>query len=298
MAVSVIVTTRNRCAFLERAVRSVLNQTHRNLELIVVDDCSTDGTAEFCQGVDDRRFRWITSSRQLGGGGARNLGATVAQYEYVAFLDDDDWWHASKLARQLEVFTQNPSVGLVYTGFDMIRTRDGTTIRSVFPRERGLIEKPLYQTNCIGTTSTVMMTRSLLRACSGFDESLASCQDWDLWLRASRLSEVDFVSDTLVYYTVHSQRISTNFLARTTGLLSMLQKHETGFRQIPSAYASHLCELADLFAMTDNFTDSARYYRASWHQMRSWRAAICSFFLYFGIPIRRIAFRIKSRLVT
>ena len=109
--VSVVLPTHNRKFFLEIAIRSVLEQTERNIELIVVDDASTDGTSELLNQLAslDNRIKLLRNDKSLGGGGARNIGIAASSGEWVAFLDDDDEWLPTKLNRQLDKLNASPA---------------------------------------------------------------------------------------------------------------------------------------------------------------------------------------------
>ena len=98
--VSVVITTKNRKDLLLRAINSVRNQTYKEIEIIVVDDASTDGTREICENMDDLVYVYIPLNESKGGNYARNLGIKTANGEYIAFLDDDDYWEVSKIQKQ------------------------------------------------------------------------------------------------------------------------------------------------------------------------------------------------------
>ena len=123
--VSIIIPTRNRAASLPRAIESVLAQTYTDWELIVVNDQSTDETAEVIAAyrAKDRRIQGVIGNRE-GSGLARNVGIRYSQGRYVAFLDDDDLWLPEKLAAQVEVVEQMPDVSLVFTDASVMRGTD------------------------------------------------------------------------------------------------------------------------------------------------------------------------------
>ena len=131
--VSVIIPTYNRAACLKLALASVLNQTYQNFEIIVVDDASTDGTADVVRGFADARITYVRHDVNRGkvgaGAAARNSGIARAQGTYIAFLDDDDEWLPEKLARQVAVLDRGPrSVGAIYTGFVKIDQATGQIV--------------------------------------------------------------------------------------------------------------------------------------------------------------------------
>ena len=222
--VSVIIPTCDRAHLLERAVKSVLDQSFDDYEVIVVDDHSRDDTLEVIERLRDKRVRCIARCQRGGGAAARNTGIEAASGEYLAFLDDDDAWHDRKLQSQIEVMQRRPEVGLVYTGAVHIHQHNGQIFKTVTPRYRGNIFQVLLERNVIGTTSSIMVRKESLLAVGGFDESFPSCQDWDLYLRLARDWAFDFVGEALVDFYLHPVRITRNDRARIDGRKMILEK--------------------------------------------------------------------------
>jgi glycosyltransferase involved in cell wall biosynthesis len=149
--------------------------------------------------LTDPRIKLIRHERNRGGGAARNTGIQAGSAPYVAFLDSDDEWLPRKLARQLEVFEASgdpAGLGLVYTGAERIYA-DGTVSWRAPSRPVDLSRLLLVE-NVVGETSVGMVPRSVLEAIHGFDESLPSCQDMDLWLRICERFRADIVPEALV----------------------------------------------------------------------------------------------------
>jgi glycosyltransferase involved in cell wall biosynthesis len=224
--VSVIIPTHNRARLLPAAVASALNQSFRDLEIIVVDDASTDGTTDVRRQFLDSRLRWLRHESPRGGAAARNSGIVQCRGEYVAFLDDDDEWHPDKLARQMEVFAKNADKSAaVYTGYVVIDAVTGRIIGRKTPAKRGDLYPDLLAGNCIGGTSCMVLKRACLDRIGLFDERLPSFQDYDLWMRISREFQFDYVADPLVKYFVHPKKIWTDSDALLRGLEIMLEKY-------------------------------------------------------------------------
>ena len=177
------------------AVDSVLAQTASDHELIVVDDGSTDETPLRLRDYG-ARLTVLTESRQ-GVAAARNLGARRASGKYLAFLDSDDLWHPRKLQRQLDFMDQNPNVQICQT--DEIWIRNGVRVnpRRKHRKPSGDIFRPSLEL-CLVSPSAVMMQRELFDRVGGFDESFPVCEDYDLWLRISKDTEVPLIPDALV----------------------------------------------------------------------------------------------------
>lgn len=224
--VSVIIPTYNRAHSVKRAARSVLAQSHTNLELLIVDDCSQDNTEEIVRELNDSRVHYIRHLENRGGSAARNSGIRVAQGDYIAFLDSDDTWLPDKLSRQINLF-QNAGgqVGVTYTGFT-VKDNGGQILDVRIPRLRGDIFRQLLCANWVGTTSTVMMRRDCFAKQGLFDETLPSCQDWDMWIRLARDYEYDYIPEPLVDYidAPATTRITGNISAMIAGHESVLHK--------------------------------------------------------------------------
>lgn len=212
--VSVIIPTHNRFKLLFRAIESVINQTYNDIEIIVVSDGSTDDTDVFMQRyLDNSRVKYISYSPARGGNYARNRGIEAAEGEYIAFLDDDDEWLPIKVERQVAMMEENHEIGLVYTGINCIYVNEG--ISYIFkPTSKGDLSKKILFQNCIGSTSSVMLRRSLCRACR-FDENLQARQDFDLWINVLQACKAGVVTEPMVnYYNYRNQTQISSFTAR------------------------------------------------------------------------------------
>ncbi len=203
-AVTAIITTFNRERFLDAAIRSVVSQTYGDFELLVLDNSSSDGTAALVGRWTDPRVRYVRHA-PLTIAAARNLGVRTASGEFVAFLDDDDEWLPEKLERQVGAFRRAPSgVGLVYGGFTRIDER-GAAAGTHRPTLRGRILPALLAQGdaFTGSASNPMMRAEVLRALGGFNEALATSEDWELYLRLAEEYEVELVPDVLVRIRAH-----------------------------------------------------------------------------------------------
>jgi glycosyltransferase involved in cell wall biosynthesis len=207
--VSAILAVRDREGCVARAIRSVLAQTYGPVELIVVDDGSTDGTAEVVRAFEPRlRLISIPAS---GVYAARNLGLREARGELVAFIDSDDSWRPDKLAAQVALM--RPEVGLVYGDTVHVTApsdgapRTGLTSFLVAPPARGRAAAALAWCNFV-PTCTVLARRALLEATGGFSEAQPLSADYLAWFRIALRAELDFVPRPVADYTVHSAGIS------------------------------------------------------------------------------------------
>lgn len=209
-----------------RAISSVLAQTCRDYEVVVVDDGSTDHTAEAVVAIRDDRIRLIRHGRNRGGGAARNTGIQSTMAPLVAFLDSDDEWMPAKLERQLEAFERSSEdVALVYAGVERIDA-DGHAAIDI-PRPHPDLASRLLVQNVVGETSVPMVRRSALEQVGGFDEELPASQDMDLWLRICEPFRAIVVPEVLVRVRKgnDSSRISINIKAGLAGRELFRRKH-------------------------------------------------------------------------
>jgi glycosyltransferase involved in cell wall biosynthesis len=226
----VIIPTYNRWPMLREAVDSVLAQTYRDFELIVVDDGSTDSSTARLARITEP-IRIISQSRR-GVAAARNAGARAAQGQYLAFLDSDDLWLPQKLAVQSVFMSTRPDIAICQA--EEIWVRNGIRIN---PKARH--KKPsgdiFYRSLelCLVSPSAVMMTRALFDEIGGFDEALPVCEDYDLWLRIAVEHSVPLLPEPLVVKRGgHADQLSRSLWGmdrfRITALQKLLRSGLTG----------------------------------------------------------------------
>lgn len=224
--VTVIIPTYRRPVFLHNAIKSVLNQTFQDFEVIIVDDASNDRTSEVVKSFTDSRICYIHHETNKGGSVARNTGIRNAHGEYIAFLDDDDEWLPEKLGQQVEVMEKSPpGIGGVFTGCTKIDRVSGKIVGRKTPMQRGRLSQTLLVKNCISSTSSILLRKECIERVGLFDESLPSFQDYDLWLRISREFQFESIQEPLFIYHIHDKKIWTNLEALSTGLSLILEKH-------------------------------------------------------------------------
>ncbi|MEZ4599309.1 MAG: glycosyltransferase family 2 protein [Syntrophotaleaceae bacterium] len=246
-SVSVVVPTCNRAHMIEKAINSVLNQTFEDLELIVVDDCSEDETAEVVEQIKDPRLKFFRQTERKGAAEARNAGVAVSSGKYLAFLDDDDEWLPDKLQRQLEVFKTDPEMGMVYSGYYYVNAENNEIYREFQPSWRGKLDDLLLMENCIGTTSSAVVGRDCFNQVGGFDVSLPSSQDWDLWIRIAQVRPIDYVSCPLVKFLNHDARITHNMGSKIQGKVKLLKKIMPLVQNKPKVLSHHYFVIGFLY---------------------------------------------------
>lgn len=209
--VSVIIPTCNRRHTLGRALRSVLSQQDVVFEVLVVDDGSTDGTAEWLE----KEFPSVVCLRQNNAGpaAARNTGIRSARGPWLAFLDSDDVWESGKLAAQLAFFRENPQYRICQT--EEIWIRNGKRVNPMNKHRKSgghIFERCLEL--CLISPSAVMMHRDLMDESGLFDESYPACEDYELWLRITAREPVGLIETPYVIkYGGHTDQRSREFPA-------------------------------------------------------------------------------------
>jgi len=212
MKVSVILPTYNRSRMISEAIDSVLNQTFKDFELIVVDNYSTDNTESAVQSYRDKRIRYYKNHNHGLVSVSRNYGIEKSGGEYIAFLDDDDLWLPEKLEKQLILLDSNKELGLVYSDYYNMDS-NGNLIgepcfRSLKPF-RGNVFNELIVVNFVPQL-TVLIRREALDVVGGFNLKYRIAQDYDLWLRIAERYLIDFTEEPLAKYRIHGGNVSGN----------------------------------------------------------------------------------------
>jgi glycosyltransferase involved in cell wall biosynthesis len=208
--ISVIIPNYNYARYLEQAIESVLTQSYENVELIIVNNGSTDNSLEVLEKFGDKIH--LIDQPNLGQSGARNSGLSLSSGELIAFLDADDFWEPNKLEMQLSLM--NNATQLVYSGISPFKDPGGEKLQSVLPKYKGSCSK--YFIDLPGASivlsgeSTALFSRELLEKVGIFDPELNSTAGWDFFRRCSRLTNFDFVNEPLVNYRLHSSNMSNS----------------------------------------------------------------------------------------
>lgn len=256
-AVSVVIPTFNRLKSLPRALESVLRQTFEDIEVIVVDDCSADGTWDYLNSVRDPRLRVIRHEVNRGGGAARNTGIKAARASLVAFQDSDDEWLVTKLATQIEEYNRvnSPEYGAIYCA----KITSGEGKFGVYgPREVQYMPLPGYEKTAgdisrelvrraMISTQTLMVRKDLLEQIGGFDETLKLGQDWDMTTRLSRITKFIFVDKPLALCFTSSDSISKVKSNQGVARKKLLDTHLDLISQDRALHASYLTEIARVY---------------------------------------------------
>lgn len=260
--VSVVIPSYNRGHAIGACIDSVLAQTLEDFEIVVVDDASTDDTRARVAAIADPRVRYVAHAANRGGAAARNTGVRAARGDFIAFLDSDDSWSPRKLERQIALLGERgPDYGVAYTWF-IGRDRDGREVSRSDHSLDGSVADALLVANYVGTFSSIVVRRDVFERVGGLDESLRSCQDWDLSIRLSRVTKICCVEDYLVSYFhngADKHRISSNPASLIQGHRRMLEKFGDEYARLPRDKAAQALKgFLDVFAGAGSFADVLR----------------------------------------
>lgn len=266
VTVSVILPTYNRRHTIRRAIASVLGQTLEDYEMLVIDDGSTDGTADLMRTFKDPRVRYVRRYQNCGASAARNVGLDLARGKYIAFLDSDDEWLPESLERRLTVLESSvlESPGGVASGFMYVT--DGKPTRYCSP-PGGL--EDLMGLNVAVAPQTWLLKREVIDAGYRFDETLKAFVDWDFLLRLSLRYDLETIPDplALVHHAPNIKRVWSNTNI-TTSLRALETKHEEIFTGWPGARSRFFKSAASYSYSARSLPETRRYL---WRAIRARR---------------------------
>ena len=231
MLVTAVITTHKRPPeIVERALKSILAQTYKNIEVFVVDDSPEEyelrsAVKNMVESYADSNVTYLAHDKCMGACAARNTGLAAAKGEFVGYLDDDDEWLPDKIEEQLAAF-DSEEVALVYCGSKTIYESTGEiTERKCSCIKENIYENLMYK-NFIGSTSFPLLRTSALRKIGGFDLEMQSAQDYDVWIRISKEFSVNYVSKPLVLYHFHEDdQITKNPTKKIMGMERIIFKN-------------------------------------------------------------------------
>lgn len=263
MQVSIIVPTRNRCSLLAMTLRCALRQRDVEVEIIVVDEASTDQTPAVISAMADRRIRVLRHDTPRGVSAARNHGVAEARGEWVAFLDDDDLWAPDKLSCQL-ASAQATGRDWVYAGCVNVNERL-EVIHGRPPLPPAMVVDALPRSNVIPAgASNVVVRRAMLLGAGPFDPRLYNTEDWEMWIRLSRQGPPAWVCRPLVGYRMHASSSSLNVSEIKRGVRLIQQLHAT-----TADWGGFYWWIAQLCVRRSQRAEALRYYALAMLRGRS-----------------------------
>jgi glycosyltransferase involved in cell wall biosynthesis len=257
--VSVILPTYNRAHLILRSIRSVLGQTYRNFELIIVDDGSSDNTEYVVESFDDERIKYVKHPQNRGANAARNTGIRIAKYDYIAFQDSDDEWYPEKLEKQMRLFYHlSPKIGVVYTGFWRIKNNTKEYFPLRVAQKNGDLSRTLLGKNFV-STSTSVVRRACFKKAGVFDEQLPRLQEWELWIRISKHYDFKCVDEPLVNTYESADSITKNEKAHILSRELILRKHFERIAKDRRLLGRYYYEIGTLLSLDGRIDRGRRY---------------------------------------
>lgn len=265
--VSVIIPTYNRADLLPRAIESVLNQTFKDFELIVVDDGSTDNTKELVSDFQkkDNRIQYIWQENSGAPAKPKNTGIKNSKGDYIAILDSDDEWLPEKLEKQLKLFEKDKNLGIVGCNcYDVYATqmnkKKERKIKVSRNKENQFSE--ILGRCFIRSSSSIVIPKFVFDSVGLYDERFKIADDWDLYLRVIPKYKFDFIDEPLFNYYIHNNNISrsshkSNFIQET---LAILEKHGGLYENNNSAKSNLFGYIGMAYFVMDNREKSIEYF--------------------------------------
>ena len=282
-AVSAVIASYNMGRYLGAALDSVLAQDYRPLQVIVVDDGSTDETASILAAYRQREGLQVIRQANGGQTSAKNRGLSAATGKYVAFCDADNVWLPGKLTRQVQLIEERQGVAVVYGDVALIDGAGRPLATPAVRRYSGRITRPLLFDNFV-TFNTALVLRAAVVECGGFDPALRMAIDYDLWLRLSTRYEFHYVPETFAQYRVWEGQMSRNLEGRFENAFAMMTRFfaaypdAVGERDRRAAWAHSLVSRAR-WRLRDGrreeaWSDLRQALRHRWWDRRAWQTAV------------------------
>jgi teichuronic acid biosynthesis glycosyltransferase TuaG len=213
---SVIIPVYNVSTYIERSLKSVFAQSYQDFEIIVIDDGSTDDTAEQVHRFSDQAKLHYVRQDNAGPAAARNTGMKVATGQFIAFLDADDLWHPQKLEAHLRRLHNSPRMGMSFNWFEVLYGYpEGKRVKPWFapPNQSTLHWIDFLERNWTGTSSTVVVRAECLKDRCGFDARFKTGEDYHLWLEIAKAGwEIGFIPEILTVYRKRPSSLTVNYL--------------------------------------------------------------------------------------
>ena len=279
--VSVVIPTHNRRESLSIAIDSVLKQSYKDIEIIVISDGSTDDTNEYMnQFVGDPKIVFLKNEKPMGANYCRNMGIEASKGNYIAFLDDDDEWYPDKIQSQISLLKDNDECAICFTGKECFYYFDKATITYISSPSSSSDPTDILVGNYIGTNSSVLIKKVALVE-EKYDLNLPALQDWDLWIRILKNNKSCYVNKPLVKYNTF-----LNSNTKTKHISSSVEKYKKAFALIEN---KHLQEIKQLpfskkrMRKRNMYSDIADRYMRNNMRMKAFLVMMKSCFTCFSL---------------
>jgi len=279
--VSIVIPTHNCLDYLPKAIESIFDQRLSNIEILIIDDNSSDGTWQWLQDMKAKHPQIRPYHlKGVGSARARNFALKRVKADLVAFLDADDYWHENKLIKQIQFHRENPCAVLSFTNYHHT-TPENTDLGDCFkywPHFNSLAEKDdkfhilpdaaerIYSENVIGTSCVMVQTR-VLKLIGGFDHKLKSAEDWDLWMRFCKFGKVGYSREELMEYLVRPGSKTSNRLRRLDHMKIIMNRYKPMVRRNNIWAVIHAQGRLEI-GYAEHYAEQGEFLRACWHQLK------------------------------
>jgi glycosyltransferase involved in cell wall biosynthesis len=238
--ISVVIPVYNGEKTIRFTLESVLQQTFSNIEVIIIDDGSTDLTLEVIKTISDARIK-VFSYVNSGLAASRNRGIDHANGKYISFIDADDLWTSDKLEYQLQALSQFPQAYVAYSWTDYIDINGNTLFAGKRLIDSGNVFAKMLQSNILENGSNPLVKNEAFKIVGKFNESLSAAEDWDMWLRLAAEYEFVCVQKPQILYRISANSMSTNLKKQEAASLEVI---DNAFKHDASKSLQHLKEHA------------------------------------------------------
>jgi len=258
--VSVIIPSKNRPDYVIQALDSVLAQTYKNIEIIVVDDGSTTPLEPLLRERYGRQLAFVRHEQSLGASAARNAGAQYSSGEFVAFLDDDDLWLPCKIEKQMKIFLDlTHDYGVVYCGYDFLVESKTIERNNKYCDSSELY--PLSLKGCPVGSPTPIIRKSFFNTVGGFDVDLKALEDWAFWIKLSKVCRFHQIKESLALYRVHGAQITSSVESNINARVKIFKKYKDDFIAHPEILSRKYGRTGALYSILGDEKRSKAFYR-------------------------------------
>jgi glycosyltransferase involved in cell wall biosynthesis len=300
--ISVIIPTYNREKVLPRAVKSALNQTFKDFEILVVDDGSTDNTQEVVEDLQkkDERIKYFRYTPNQGGNVARNLGIKKSQGDYIAFLDSDDEWLPESLEERIKFFdTLSDEYGLVYCqSIKKILKKEQVVPKRGIKENESIVEYLFEGEGNLQTSSIIVRKNILEKDGLFFDEELKRHQDWDFVIRLRKYAEFYFLKKPLTVWHAEDAYKKLTKKFDESSSLRFIEKHQKDFNDHPKALAEFQWNLATKCLRSGRLKKGRELLKESNKNNSNIKKSLLYYFSFLGktgIKALTFVFNLKNR---
>lgn len=284
--VSVIMPAYNRADILPRTIKSVLNQTFNDFELIIIDDGSTDNTGDVVREIvkSDSRIKYIYQANSGGAANPKNQAFRLSSGEFIAYLDHDDEWLPTKLEKQLALFKNSADNNLGLVSCNVLIINNGQDSRGVHKMRKfnSIRDLLLEGGNYAFSNSSVMIPRVVVEKIGSRDESLKLFEDQDIFIRIAAAGyNFNFVDEVLVNYYIDDENLSRDFTKAAPDYERFVDKHRKLLSAYPDILAVHYRHLGTMNFLAGKPKEARGYFIKSLKTDFTWRnllTAACSLF--------------------